>query len=113
MSIRVPDPIVVAAIFAGLVSMFEFSRRVLWPVAKALVDLSNAWPVLLDISNEFKPNGGASLHDVVARIEATVDSTNAVVTENVGRISTIELKLDDILKQGERLIIDIEDGESH
>lgn len=40
-----------------------------WRAMKALQQLADAMPVLLEIAEEFQPNSGTSLRDAVNRIE--------------------------------------------
>ena len=43
--------------------------RLLWRALRAIVRMSDAMPTLLSIADEFKPNGGKSLHDRLERLE--------------------------------------------
>lgn len=43
----------------------ESIRRWIWPFIAGLVAVIEAIPVLVDISQEFKPNGGSSLRDQI------------------------------------------------
>jgi hypothetical protein len=41
---------------------------VVWKILEELVDARRAYPVLMEIAEEFKPNNGASLHDRISVI---------------------------------------------
>lgn len=62
----------------GIRPFWRFSRRLFgivedfYEVAPLLDELPEAIPVLLNIAEEFRPNGGLSLRDAVNRIEYAV-----------------------------------------
>ena len=55
------------AVFKILKWLYEFSGRI--------HDVTEAWPVLKDISDEMKPNGGTTFRDAVDRIEVEVKAS--------------------------------------
>lgn len=83
------------SILAGLTTAATFFKKVLLPfsrrmtrvvgdlrnVSETLPDFADALPTILDIHQEFRPNGGSSLRDVVNRIEGqlfALDSRMAI-----------------------------------
>jgi len=58
----------IAAIFT-LVGSLAAGARVFWRIMVALVRIADAMPTLLDIAQQFKPNGGKSLHDRLGKLE--------------------------------------------
>ena len=62
---------------ALIVALGTIYRRAIRPVLRAANTVADATPTLLGMAEEFKPNGGASLRDVVNRIEFKADSASA------------------------------------
>lgn len=72
------DPVVSipAAIAALLIAYGVIWRKGLVPIYHFFQDVKRiavATPILVEIAEEFRPNGGNSLRDVVERIESKVD----------------------------------------
>lgn len=57
---------------------------IIWRVVGKLVDATRAYPVLMDIAEQFKPNGGTSLHD---RIEALTEmqAEQSLLLDNISQ----------------------------
>lgn len=91
-----------AAALAALVSLGIIWRRFLRPTVKAVVVISEAAPTLLEIANEFKPNAGGSLHDVVDRIETRL-------TERTGLIDSIRVDQSTLVEHFDTLATDVQD----
>lgn len=53
------------AIGIGLYSIWRYLLMPLWNFGKAIIQLSDAMPVLMKIAHEFKPNNGNSLRDII------------------------------------------------
>lgn len=74
----VPDPaawlILVAAVLTAAITIWRKGILPLWRLASRLSAdiqrIAEATPVLVDIAEEFQPNGGSTLRDTVDRIEA-------------------------------------------
>lgn len=66
--------------------------RALWLIVEELVDARRAYPVLMEIAEQFRPDNGNTLHDRISLISVTQ------------QIQT--LRLDDISAQLELLITD-------
>lgn len=86
----VPDPIawlIVAA--AGVTAALTIWRKVIIPFAKlvgAINRIADATPVLIDIAEEFRPNGGSSLRDTVDRIETGMVEAVKIGHDNTERL---------------------------
>lgn len=53
---------------AGLLAGLGKCGRLLWKAMNAVVEVGEAMPTLLIIAEQFKPNGGNSLHDQITAI---------------------------------------------
>lgn len=88
----------------GLIVLTGAALAVIWrwvilPIgkaARAVVRVSEAHPVLMDIASEFKPNHGTSLKDTVDRIEANLQRHQHHADE---RFDTLENKIDMFILQ--------------
>lgn len=63
-------------------------RKRIVPAADALVRVDKAVPVLMKIAEEFKPNGGGSLHDRIVRVE---ESLAAITDRLVDKDSVVAI----------------------
>ena len=68
-----------------------------------------ALPVLADIAEEFKPNGGASLHDRTVRIETTLGEVAILAGNNQQGIARVDGKVDQLARYVAALHDDEED----
>lgn len=79
----VDDPVVSvpAAVAAALVAYGIIYRKGIKPLLHffhAIGRIADATPILVTMAEEFHPNGGGSLRDIVDRIEAKVDEAVVV-----------------------------------
>lgn len=77
------DPVVAipAAVAALLIAYSVIWRKGIIPIYHFFQDVKRiavATPILVEIAEEFRPNGGNSLRDVVERIESKVDDAVVV-----------------------------------
>lgn len=79
---------VTLVLFIGMV-VTAYQRRIR-PVVKAIVRIDSAVPVLLGIADEFKPNGGGSLHDRLVRIEGQLADAKDVIENTESTIESQE-----------------------
>ncbi len=75
---------VIAGALYGLHLIIQHAIKPTWRFLVALVKFVEATSVLLDIAEEFKPNHGQSMRDVVNRIEYNQGG----ITARVERIET-------------------------
>jgi phytoene/squalene synthetase len=76
--------VVVIGIAAFIVAWQTIWKRFLVPLArfvKGVIRIADATPVLVQIAEEFRPNGGGTVRDVVDRIETKVDNAAQLVRE--------------------------------
>ena len=94
----------------GLVPMWRGFRRFL----KAVHRFADSVDVLFEIAAEFKPNGGTSLHDRIARIEDMVkDGLEAAAVDRAEIKRQVELVITEELPIITALAEHIMDGDSH
>jgi len=79
-------------------SIWRYVLVPMWRIAKALVELSDAMPILIDIAHEFKPNNGNSLRDVT-------NSNNAKLTELGEQVAANSIGIQNMEQQMEQLIL--------
>ena len=87
-----PDlaPIAVVVVTAGVLA-----KPALWLTQRIvlmftlLLHFKEAWPVLEEIAEEFKPNGGASLRDRVNVIETDINRVEKTVTVVDGKLDVV------------------------
>lgn len=58
----------IATVFAIVGGLVTFVHAV-WKLFKFINRVNEALPTLLQVADEFKPNGGSSLHDRIVRLE--------------------------------------------
>ncbi len=58
----------ICAVLGGIVSLAVILRMA-WKGTMAVVRIADAMPTLLQVAEQFKPNGGSSLVDAVHRLE--------------------------------------------
>jgi hypothetical protein len=76
--------VVVIGIAAFIVAWQTIWKRFLVPLArfvKGVIRIADATPVLVQIAEEFRPNGGGTVRDVVDRIETKVDDAARLVRD--------------------------------
>ena len=79
----VPTWLVTASYVTGAIVALGAIIGFFWrKIVKPLARIEHAMPILLEIADEFKPNGGGSLRDTVNRIE-TASTTAAHKAEHV------------------------------
>ncbi len=82
---------VLVIVAAALGALAVIWRKGLLPVVKffrAVDRIAEAMPVLIEIADEFKPNGGASLRDSFDRIEVSMVEGRAVAVEERAAMTT-------------------------
>lgn len=70
----------------------------LYKVMRVVFRVDAALPTLLGIADEFKPNGGNSLKDHLARLNGTVTELTAVVNDHTAMDEKRFNALDDLVK---------------
>jgi hypothetical protein len=76
--------VVVIGIAAFLVAWQTIWKRFLVPLArfvKGVIRIADATPILVQIAEEFRPNGGGTVRDTVDRIELKVDEAARLVRD--------------------------------
>lgn len=71
----------IVIICAGLLTIISFGKFLWVKVIKPLAKLDDALPVLFEIAEEFKPNGGGSLHDSMQNINEKVTKLDLRIEE--------------------------------
>lgn len=77
--------ITVPPVVAGLVACY----RVIKVCAKAIAWMDSHGPTIVQIAEQFHPNGGGSLHDKMVRIEKRLEDGGNRMDKIEGSISTI------------------------
>tara|TARA_R110000868_G_scaffold13711_1_gene63546 strand:- start:16431 stop:17039 length:609 start_codon:yes stop_codon:yes gene_type:complete len=71
----------IAGLLTALAVIYKYILSPIWATSKRLVStinkLDQSLPILLQISHEFRPNGGNSLRDIIDRIEAELELSKA------------------------------------
>jgi hypothetical protein len=76
--------VVIIGIAAFIVAWQTIWKRFLVPLfmfGRGVIRIADATPILVQIAEEFRPNGGGSVRDVVDRIETKVDNAAQLVRE--------------------------------
>jgi hypothetical protein len=76
--------VVIIGIAAFLVAWQTIWKRFLVPLfmfGRGVIRIADATPILVQIAEEFRPNGGGSVRDVVDRIELKVDDAARLVRD--------------------------------
>lgn len=71
--------------------------RVLWLIIEEVVDARRAYPVLMEIAEQFKPNGGSSLHDRINALTEMQESQSSVLAEQGILLDNISQQLENKL----------------
>jgi hypothetical protein len=75
---------VIIGIAAFLIAWQTIWKRFLVPMylfVKGVIRIADATPILVQIAEEFRPNGGGTVRDTVDRIELKVDEAARLVRE--------------------------------
>ena len=99
---------VALVVFLALVAR-TYARRIK-PFMEAILKVDAAVPVLMSIATEFRPNGGASLHDRLVRIEANVDGTRSELADMRDTLENTESTVEAQDHMTIRLLVAMADG---
>lgn len=100
--IPVVDVLVIVAV--GLTAVGVIWRQFLRPIIRAAQKVNETLPTLMTIAEEFTPNGGSSLHDIISKMAADAEVlgtyAHSAKHETVNRLAVLQ---GDQVLQGERL----------
>ena len=101
------------AVAGSLIAVGVIWRKGLRPAARLIREFVRAadnvtehWPTLLTIAEEFKPNGGNSLRDVVDRLETRSHEHGVQVAEVAERVARVDEALPALAENVKTHIVD-------
>jgi hypothetical protein len=75
--------IIIGAVIAALATIATAITKFVLPVVRMAVKFEEEWPILAEIADDFKPNGGDSLRDRIDKIDRTQDAIELLANERV------------------------------
>lgn len=82
----------IIGVAAGVITGFTIIAKFVWKGLEEFVDARRAYPVLMGIAEQFKPDSGSSLYDKITHITEAMDKAEE-------RFDRVETDLQNLTRQ--------------